>query len=674
MVTVEDNARGIRRGEMSVEQRRNERAWETGDAWVNPPTSGIVRHDSHMGKLVGGGGATPPRIEPGSPEWEAGSITTTPPFPLTTVLWVCATSGRMDHCLAISNLRSIPGSRERGVRVSVPTLARSLVSAQLACTLYDWKNFFDANHELEMKVDRSRWLRSTNLRVLTLNCFSANTTCKNGMDWICVQNTVSSQTVHQIAAHSRRFQRLALLWTSLVLFDGGFWPLCFVSVPLCQGFVCRLSQRNSNWALRYEILLAAHEAHHLRTNHSQARDAELQQVRSLTEKALRTQGSDSLCTVPTINILSVRYVLHQAIKDMGTERVKLSTFMSWESMRLERGEHGAAPECKGGGNGRSLRKPTEQRHRLARFPRAKIRGRPHRESKPISPWCERSGTPILRSSRDEGWMRIDDALRLVLAYIGPLFGKLSPIAGRILVLPPPCRAASRTLETSRNSISSGRVFTGSNKSKSELGQAQIARRVLHSVESEGSGFAPRRLRRGRCPARLQHWEFVNKSVSLELRQYTKCHSNVKMKQVRQDTPGCSGVKFAAVNISGGYRAEFRLPTVSPWRNGNPLEAATRARAIKTRHAADELVQQLPAQRDEHRADWSSASFAWGKKKRPSLARDAAPGGKNSASFRAKKRRVGLARQPKSAQLQKKTETRALKMSTYEWHLTTFRIQ
>ncbi|KAJ8894438.1 hypothetical protein PR048_007092 [Dryococelus australis] len=46
---------------MSMEQRRNERAGETGDPRENPPTNGIVRHDSHMRKfgvtqiaLVGG--------------------------------------------------------------------------------------------------------------------------------------------------------------------------------------------------------------------------------------------------------------------------------------------------------------------------------------------------------------------------------------------------------------------------------------------------------------------------------------------------------------------------------------------------------------------------------------------------------------------------------------------
>ncbi|KAJ8895949.1 hypothetical protein PR048_001290 [Dryococelus australis] len=43
-----------------MEQRRNEWAGETGDARENPPTSGIVRHDSHMRKS----GVTRPGIEP----------------------------------------------------------------------------------------------------------------------------------------------------------------------------------------------------------------------------------------------------------------------------------------------------------------------------------------------------------------------------------------------------------------------------------------------------------------------------------------------------------------------------------------------------------------------------------------------------------------------------------
>ncbi|KAJ8891162.1 hypothetical protein PR048_010677 [Dryococelus australis] len=56
---------------VSMEQRRNAREGEKGDPRENPPTSGIVRHDSHLRKS----GVTRPEIEPGSPWWEASSLT-----------------------------------------------------------------------------------------------------------------------------------------------------------------------------------------------------------------------------------------------------------------------------------------------------------------------------------------------------------------------------------------------------------------------------------------------------------------------------------------------------------------------------------------------------------------------------------------------------------------------
>ncbi|KAJ8893186.1 hypothetical protein PR048_005771 [Dryococelus australis] len=66
-----------RRGgsELSMEQRRNVRVGGTGDPRGNPPTSGIVRHDSHMRKPWS------------NPTWnltsrEACNLTTTPPQPL----------------------------------------------------------------------------------------------------------------------------------------------------------------------------------------------------------------------------------------------------------------------------------------------------------------------------------------------------------------------------------------------------------------------------------------------------------------------------------------------------------------------------------------------------------------------------------------------------------------
>ncbi|KAJ8867242.1 hypothetical protein PR048_031041 [Dryococelus australis] len=49
--------------EVGMEQRRNARTGEMGDPRENPPTSGIVRHSSHMRKS----GSDPPGIEPCSP-------------------------------------------------------------------------------------------------------------------------------------------------------------------------------------------------------------------------------------------------------------------------------------------------------------------------------------------------------------------------------------------------------------------------------------------------------------------------------------------------------------------------------------------------------------------------------------------------------------------------------
>ncbi|KAJ8876814.1 hypothetical protein PR048_021261 [Dryococelus australis] len=58
-----------------MEQRRNARTGVTGDPRENPPTSGIVRHDSYLRKSA----VSRPGIEPGSPWWEASSLTFQPP-------------------------------------------------------------------------------------------------------------------------------------------------------------------------------------------------------------------------------------------------------------------------------------------------------------------------------------------------------------------------------------------------------------------------------------------------------------------------------------------------------------------------------------------------------------------------------------------------------------------
>ncbi|KAJ8872646.1 hypothetical protein PR048_026255 [Dryococelus australis] len=58
-----------------------------------------------------------------------------------------------------------------GVRVSVARIAPSLLYLERA----------GLHHRLKIRYTRSRWLLTTNLRVPTLNCFSANTPSGNGM-------------------------------------------------------------------------------------------------------------------------------------------------------------------------------------------------------------------------------------------------------------------------------------------------------------------------------------------------------------------------------------------------------------------------------------------------------------------------------------------------------------
>ncbi|KAJ8883975.1 hypothetical protein PR048_015831 [Dryococelus australis] len=62
---------------ISLDRCRNARAGETGDPRENPPTSGIVRHDSHLLKF----GLTRPEKEFCSPCWVACRLTAQPPWP-----------------------------------------------------------------------------------------------------------------------------------------------------------------------------------------------------------------------------------------------------------------------------------------------------------------------------------------------------------------------------------------------------------------------------------------------------------------------------------------------------------------------------------------------------------------------------------------------------------------
>ncbi|KAJ8866435.1 hypothetical protein PR048_032278 [Dryococelus australis] len=58
--------------QVRMEQRRNAKAGEMGDPRGNPPTNGIVWHDSHSCERLG---VTRPGVEPGSLWWEASSLT-----------------------------------------------------------------------------------------------------------------------------------------------------------------------------------------------------------------------------------------------------------------------------------------------------------------------------------------------------------------------------------------------------------------------------------------------------------------------------------------------------------------------------------------------------------------------------------------------------------------------
>ncbi|KAJ8871871.1 hypothetical protein PR048_028211 [Dryococelus australis] len=150
-----------------TQQRRNARPGETGDPLENPPTTGIVRHDS----LIRNPGVTSPAIEPGLPWWEASSLTTTPPrSPIlsqyTLDLRVKDGSFALTSCgavgLCFAPVGGTGGSGFESCRQGVG------VSCQVA----------------KDEVDQSHRLRTTNLRVTILNCFSVNTTSKNrrGLD------------------------------------------------------------------------------------------------------------------------------------------------------------------------------------------------------------------------------------------------------------------------------------------------------------------------------------------------------------------------------------------------------------------------------------------------------------------------------------------------------------
>ncbi|KAJ8875018.1 hypothetical protein PR048_022908 [Dryococelus australis] len=80
------------------------------DPRENPPTNGIVRHDSHMRKIR-------PGTEPGSPWWEASRLTTQPPLdsavlctniPISTAHWLSAATVEGDDWASV--LQEVPNT------------------------------------------------------------------------------------------------------------------------------------------------------------------------------------------------------------------------------------------------------------------------------------------------------------------------------------------------------------------------------------------------------------------------------------------------------------------------------------------------------------------------------------------------------------------------------------
>ncbi|KAJ8875178.1 hypothetical protein PR048_023073 [Dryococelus australis] len=128
-------------------RRLNERAGETGDPRENPPTSSIVRHDSHLRKS----GVTRPGIEPGSTSWEASRLTAQPPWPLhntAVVQW-------SDYSTPVGSLEISHVVNEVGVGVSITAISLEMtpetcetVPRQLKCT----SDTRDSNSEKLVKL------------------------------------------------------------------------------------------------------------------------------------------------------------------------------------------------------------------------------------------------------------------------------------------------------------------------------------------------------------------------------------------------------------------------------------------------------------------------------------------------------------------------------------------
>ncbi|KAJ8890638.1 hypothetical protein PR048_010147 [Dryococelus australis] len=117
--------------EVSIEHRRNEGAGETEDPRENRPSSGIVRHDSHLRNS----GVNRLEIEPASPWWEASSVTAEPLWPPTS--WKSHSAYR-GHVLdwssapeakhAVSEAEAIGTHATDGISVNAAQISRACLA------------------------------------------------------------------------------------------------------------------------------------------------------------------------------------------------------------------------------------------------------------------------------------------------------------------------------------------------------------------------------------------------------------------------------------------------------------------------------------------------------------------------------------------------------------------
>ncbi|KAJ8866646.1 hypothetical protein PR048_032507 [Dryococelus australis] len=125
-----------------------------------------------------------------------------------------------------------------------------------------------ARRKTKGEVDRSRWLRTTSLRVPALNCFSANTTCKNGVDWIwgykhCLVNKFFGMFLRISGPpHLQAMDELIRIGGSATRYQGKAGapvrgePVAFSSLEgtgsawrTRSGLATITSQRSSDWSL-----------------------------------------------------------------------------------------------------------------------------------------------------------------------------------------------------------------------------------------------------------------------------------------------------------------------------------------------------------------------------------------------------------------------------------------